>query len=264
MKVILLILSIIFFNSSFAQEERYQPDSIYANRKVKIIKIFINSPQDLSQIVHLNKSGQPTKVENYDASYDKKSRETKRLHSVSFYYYNDKQKLVKVVDSAMYSSGSRSTGKTFFEYDNDGFLKCEKYFRNDDLESYRQINYSYSPYRTNLITRNDTIVTLNETMEYDKDFYTSRQHGFYFQPKVEYKTVTENGIEFHIQHDYLERRETDLHFNNKFDSQGKRISSNLINKGHKVHKLEYRYFANGLLKSESGYVPIYFEYDYFK
>lgn len=263
MKIFLLIISFISINLCFAQDERYQPDSIYANRKVKSIKIFMNSPKDLSRIVYLNKSGQRIKVESFDASYDRKSRKRKSLHSVSFYFYNDQNKLMKIIDSTIYFSGSYNLDKTVFDYDENGLLKSEKYFRRDNVESYRQVNYLYSPYRTNLIMKNDTIVTMNEIMEYDKDFYVSRQYGFYFQPKVEYKTIIEKGEEFHIQHDYLERRETDLHYNNKFDQKGRRISSDLINRGQKVHKLEYKYFENGLLKSESGYVPIYFEYEYF-
>ena len=223
----------------------------------------MNSQLDLSRVVYLNKNGQRVKVESFDASYDEKSRKLKRLHSVSLYNYDNQNKLVEIVDSTIYYGDSHNIDKTLFEYDKDGLLKSEKYFLRDNLESYRQVNYLYSPYRTNLIIKNDTIVTLNETMEYDKDFYISRQYGFYFQPKIEYKTVIENGAEFRIQREYLERRETDLYFNNKFDKNGKRVSSDLINNGHKVHKLKYKYFSNELLKSESGNVPIFFEYEYF-
>lgn len=264
------LFSIIFFvaiNFCFAQDERYQPDSVYANRKVREIKIFMNSPKDLSRIVHLNENGQRLKVENFSASYDKKSRKFKSLQSVSFYNYDDQNKLIKIVDSSSYYENyheiSYEIGNTIFEYDKDGLLKSEKYFESDNLESYRQINYSYLPYQTNLIVKNDTIVTLNWITEYDKDFYISREYGFSFQPKVEYLKVVENGKEFTIPHNYLERRETDLYYNNKFDENGKRVSSDLINKGHKVHKIEYKYFPNDLLMSERGYVPIYFEYVYF-
>lgn len=263
MKTIFLIIFFVGNNFCFAQDERYQPDSIYANRKVREIKIFMNSPKDLSRIVHLNGNGQRLKIESFDASYDKKSRKRKRLHSVSFYNYDEQHKLVKIVDSTIYYNNSHSINKTMFEYDKDGLLKSEKHFMRDELESYRQINYLYSPYRTNLIVKNDTIVTLNWITEYDKDFYISREYGFSFQPKVEYQKVVENGKEFTIPHNYLERRETDLYYNNKFDENGKRVSSDLINKRHKVHKIEYKYFPNDLLMSEKGYVPIYFEYVYF-
>jgi hypothetical protein len=267
MKIFFLTIFFTSINFCFAQDEKYQPDSIYANRKVREIKIFMNSPKDLSRIIHLNENGQRLKVENFSASNDKKSRKFKGLQSVSFYNYNDQNKLIKIVDSSSYYENyheiSYEIGNTVFEYDKDGFLKSEKYFKSDNLESYRQINYSYLPYKTNLIVKNDTIVTLNWITEYDKNFYVSREYGFSFQPKVEYITVIENGKEFKVSHDYLERHETDLYYNNKFDEDGKRVSSDLINKGHNVYKLEYKYFSNGLLKSERGYVPIYFEYVYF-
>ncbi len=56
-------LIIIFLTSlSYSQiANRWQPDSVYENRKVKKILVFLNSPEDISEIVEFDKNGKRTR-----------------------------------------------------------------------------------------------------------------------------------------------------------------------------------------------------------
>jgi hypothetical protein len=250
----------------FAQQDddHWQPDSIYANRKVKTVLIYQTTPQDITEIIHLNNIGKKIKVDSYSPSYDKKTRKLKRLELVALYKYDCSDKLIKIIDSTINYGNEYSLTRRIFEYDSTGKLRVERYFVREENECYREIRYFHSPFRSNLITRNDTIVTLNEMIEYDKDFYPSRQTGFYFQPKMEYQTISDESGTTKIQRSFLEKRETDLKYNNIFDKKGKIVSSDLKNNGHNVYKLKYKYYSNGLLKSVVGEVPTYFKYEYFE
>jgi len=57
-KYILFLIFISEIISCYGQiENRWQPDSIYSNRNVKKIYVYLNSPKDLAEIVEFDKAG---------------------------------------------------------------------------------------------------------------------------------------------------------------------------------------------------------------
>jgi len=262
MKRILFLIFISLPVCSFGQiENRWQPDSIYANRQVKKIFVYLNSPKDLSEVVEFNRTGKRIRLTEYSASYDRRTRKSKAIEKINRFEYDTQNRLVKIIDSI----GMDST--TF------------KYGTNDNLTSSRknlgsfvyETTYSYKPYKSTTTRRNDSIVVYQKTKEYDKDFYVKRFYGFYFEPKLKKVVDTINGISNTTAYkDYtdLEKFKDDKTITNTFNEKGQLIKSDIysifMNDRVNEYQLRYEFYKNGLFKSIRGYVPRYFEYEYWE
>jgi hypothetical protein len=94
----LIFLSIPIF--SFGQiENKWQPDSIYTNRQVKKIFVYMNSPKDLSEIIEFDRTGKRIRSTKYSASYNRKTRKRKWIEKINLFDYNNKNQLIKIIDS---------------------------------------------------------------------------------------------------------------------------------------------------------------------
>src|SRR5690606_918159 len=96
--IFIIFLSIPLW--SFGQiENRWQPDSIYSNRQVKKIFVYLNSPKDLSEIVEFDRNGKRIRSTEYSASYNRKTRKHKSIDKTNVYEYDSQNRLIKVIDS---------------------------------------------------------------------------------------------------------------------------------------------------------------------
>lgn len=252
-------------------DNRWQPDSVYANRKVKKIFVYLNSAKDLSEIVEFNLDGNRKRVEKYNASYNSRTRNSKRLDLVSHYEYNTNNQLIQITDSTHYYNGSFGIDRRVFEYDSDNRVLIGKYYKGKFEKPYNVTEYSYEPLETTTKRHNDSIVVYHKTKEYEKDFYVKRFYGYYFTPKLKKVKTTINGESNTVAYsDYaeLERFEDDMSIKNSFDIEGRLIKSEIksvfMNDRTNEYNLYYKYYKNGLLKSIRGYVPRYFRYEYWE
>lgn len=262
MNRIIVLLFIVLPLSSYGQiENRWQPDSIYANRQVKKIYVYLNSAKDLSGIIEFDRTGKRIRSTKYSASYNRRTRKTKTIDKTNKFEYNTKNQLVKIVDSIGQDS-------TTFKYDLNGKLTSSR--KNLGSFVYETI-YDYQPFKSTTTRRNDSIVIYQKAKEYDKDFYVKRFYGFYFEPKLKKVVDTINGIPNTTAYkDYrdLEKFEDDKTITNTFNGEGQLIKSDIhslfMNDRVNEYQLKYEYYKNGLIKSIRGYVPRYFKYEYWE
>lgn len=250
-------------------ENEWQPDSVYANKKVKKIFVYENSPKDLSEIIEFDRNGKKMRIENYDASYDRRSRKLKRLHSVSVYKYDSQNILTEIIDSILYPTGS-TVNKTCFRYE-ESKLTSKTDYKGEFKKPYSQTAYSYEPFKSTTTLQNDSIITYQKTKEYDRDFYVNRFYGYYLESKLKEGQFNVDGIiktySYSDETD-LQRFEDNKVIKNRFNEKGQLISSEVksvfMNDRKTQYDLTYEYYENGLLKSIRGYVPRYYKYEYYE
>ena len=267
---IFLILICISTLSYGQIENKWQPDSIYSNRKVKKIYVYLNSQKDLSEIVEFNRKGKRKRIEKYSASYNKRTRKSKTTSLRRNYKYNYQGRLEQIIDSTMYLNNSILIFKTNYEYDANGLLLLSEYYRLFE-KPYSVTKYSYEPFKSTTIRQNDSILVYEKTKEYDKDFYVKRFYGFYLEPKLKKVQSTNNGetntVAYSDQNDF-ERYDDNKTIKNSFDEKGRLIKSEIksifMNDRTNEYELNYKYYKNGLLKSVRGYVPRYFKYEFWE
>ncbi|AXT59230.1 hypothetical protein D1816_02325 [Aquimarina sp. AD10] len=256
----LIFISIPIF--SFGQiENRWQPDSIYTNRQVKKIFVYMNSPKDLSEIIEFDRTGKRIRSTKYSASYNRKTRKRKWIEKINLFDYNKKNQLVKITDSIGRDS-------IIFKYESSEKLT----FSRKNLGNFvYETSYSYQPYESTTTRKNDSIIVYHKTKEYDNDFYVKRFYGYYFEPKLKKMVDTINGISNTISYkDYkdLEKFNDDNTITNSFNEKDQLIKSDIyskfMNDRINQYQLIYKYYDNGLLKSIRGYVPRYFEYEFWE
>lgn len=269
-KTLILLFSLITYFGYGQIENEWQPDSLYLNRKVKKIFVYENSPKDLSEIIEFDRTGKRLRLEKYDASYDKRSRKAKGIALISFYKYDSQSRLIEQTDSIIHHDNSASVNRTYYKYETNK-LSSEKYYKEGFEEPYSITLYTYEPFKSTTTIRNDTIITYQKTEEYDKDFYVNHSYGYSLESKLKEKQVTIDGVtstyQYSDQSD-LQRFEDNKVIKNKFDKKGRLLSSEtksvFMNDRVSEYELKYDYHKNGLLKSIRGYVPRYYEYEYFE
>lgn len=262
MKKIILLLLISFSISSFGQiENRWQPDSIYLNKKVKKIYVFLNSPKDLSEIVEFNSDGKRMRLTKYSASYNRRTRKSKSIDKISYYDYDSKGLLNRIIDSVGVDS-------TNFRYNNeDKLIYSRKNLGNFEYETH----YKYEPYKTITTQKKDSAVIYHKTKEYDRDFYINRFYGYVLEPKLKmgFATTESDTLKYqYSDYDDLERFEDNKVIKNEFNQDNQLIESKIksvfMNDRVNEYNLYYNYYKNGLLKSVGGYVPRYFKYEFWE
>ncbi|MCX7549168.1 hypothetical protein OS188_14520 [Xanthomarina sp. F1114] len=258
--IFIIFISIPFL--SFGQiENKWQPDSIYSNRQVKKIFVYLNSPKDLSEIVEFDQNGKRIRSTKYSASYNRKTRKRKRIEKINLFKYNNKNQLIKILDSVGKDSST-------FKYGNDGKLTSSR----KNLGNFKyETKYFYEPYKSTTTRIKDSIVVYEKSKEYEQDFYVSRFYGTYLKPKLKKVIDTIDGIANTTAYkDYkdLEKFKDDKTIKNTFDKKGYLIKSEIhsifMNDRINEYELTYKYYKNGLLKSVNGYVGRYFKYEYWE
>lgn len=258
--IFIIFISIPFW--SFGQiENRWQPDSIYSNRQVKKVFVYLNSPKDLSEIVEFDRNGKRIRSTKYSASYNRKTRKHKSIDKINVYEYDSHNRLIKVIDSV----GNDSI--TFKYGTNNKLISSRKKLGSFVYET----NYYYEPFKSTTTQKNDSIVVYEKTKEYEKEFYVSRFFGYYLESKLKKVKTTENGITntlaYSDQTD-LQRFEDNKTIDNSFNEKGQLIKSDIksifMNDRINEYELNYKYYENGLLKNVRGYVPRYFKYEFWE
>jgi hypothetical protein len=267
------VLIMIFLNSilSYAQiENRWQPDSIYKNKKVKRILVYENSPKDLSEIVELDRNGKRIRLEKYSASFNNKTRKSKSIERVSTYIYDTLGKVIQTIDTIFYHhNNSESIENSYFYYEN-GLMILSEYFKGNLEKPISETSYTHYPFTSTTTRKVDTLITYKKTKEYERDFYVKRFYGYVLEPKLKEYQSTINGTTETTQYsDKTDRQRFDEEktIKNSFNEQEQLIKSEIksvfMNDRINEFTLTYNYFKNGLLKSIRGYVPIYYKYEYF-
>lgn len=258
--IFIIFLSIPLW--SFGQiENKWQPDSIYSNRQVKKIFVYLNSPKDLSEIVEFDRNGKRIRSTKYSASYNRKTRKRKRIEKINLFKYNNKNQLIKIIDLV-------GQDLTTFKYGNNGkIISSRKNLGNFNYET----KYFYEPYKSTTTRNKDSIVVYEKSKEYEKDFYVSRFFGYYLEPKLKKVKTTENGITYTLANSDktdLQRFEDNKTIDNSFNEKGQLIKSDIksvfMNDRINEYELNYKYYKNGLLKSVRGYVPRYLKYEFWE
>ncbi|GET22758.1 hypothetical protein CLV93_1252 [Prolixibacter denitrificans] len=221
----------------------------------------MNSPKDLSEIIEFDQTGKRIRSTKYSASYNRKTRKRKGIEKVNLFEYNNKNQLVRIIDSV-------GKDTTTFKYGKNGKLKSSiEKVGNFVYET----KYYHKPFSSTTTSKNDSVIFYQKTTEYDKDFYVNRFYGFELEPKLKKITDTINGIPNTLAYkDYndLEKFKDDETITNHFDEKGQLIKSEIhsiiMNDRVNEWELNYKYYENGLLKSIRGYVPRYFKYEFWK
>ncbi|MDD2799120.1 MAG: hypothetical protein PHV20_11050 [Bacteroidales bacterium] len=270
-KILIFVLLLLSINGYGQSKNRLQPDSVYANRKVKKIIAFLNSPKDLSEIIYFNPNGQIIRKVKYSASYNRKTRKRKKIDLISYYKYDSKNKLIQIVDSTIYLNNSFDINNTYFYYDSIGRLSVSKYFQRKFETPLYVTNYNYLPYKTVTIKQNDSMIIYRDLVEYEYDFYVFKSIGYTIEPKLKEGNFTNGADTSRYQYSdykYLQRYEQTETINNKYNTKGQLISSYVYQTFLIDRKFEcnliYTYYSNGLLKSIRGYVPEFFKYEFYK
>ena len=250
-------------------ENEWQPDSVYANKKVKKIFVYENSPKDLSEIIEFDKSGKKMRIENYDSSYNRRSRKLKRLHSVSIYNYDSHNLLTEIIDSILYPSGS-TVNKTSFKYENSKLI-TKTHYKGEFQEPYSETAYSYKPFTSTTTLQNDSIITYQKIKEYDRDFYVNRFYGYSLESKLKKGQLNIDGVIKNYSYSdktELQRFDDNKVIKNSFNEKGQLIRSEInsvfMTNRKAEYDLNYEYYENGLLKSIRGYVPRYYKYEFYQ
>lgn len=228
---------------------------------MKKILVYLNSPKDLSEIVDFDKSGKIIRSIKYSASYDKRSRERKAIQQTMLYNYDSLNRLVSIVDSD-------GTDSILSFYDPAGKLFSS---RKKLSNLVYHTNYYHNPFKSITTVLRDTMVVYEKTKEYERDFYLKSHYGYYYEPKLKKDSSFVNGqlnITSYSDHNDMQRFEDNETLINTFDEDGRLIKSEIrsvfMNDRVSEYELYYKYFKNGLLKSVRGYVPRYFEYEYWE
>ncbi|WP_438423280.1 hypothetical protein [Aquimarina macrocephali] len=261
MKKLILLFFCFSFISYGQIENRWQPDSVYANHKVKKIYVYLNSPKDLSEIVEFEQTGKRLCSIKYSSSYNRRTRKSKRIEKISHYKYDSSDRLIKIIDSV-------GTDSITFQYGTNGKLFSSR----KNLGSFiYDTKYSYEPFKSTTTLKNDSIVFYEKAKEYELDFYVSRFFGYYMESKLKKAQTTENGITntyaYSDQTD-LQRFEDNKTIKNSFDTKGRLIKSEIksvfMNDRVNEYELNYKYYKNGLIESIRGYIPRYFKYEFWE
>lgn len=234
---------------------------MYANRNVKRIFIYLNSPRDLSEIVDFDKSGKRTRSIKYSASYNRITRNRKGIESVKLYNYDSLNRLISITDSL-------GTDSIIYQYGYNGRLNSSI----KNLGNFTYLTqYFYDPFKTTTTRMKDSTVVYNKTKEYERDFYVKRFFGYYFEPKLKRVESTidgESNTTAYSDYEDLQRFEDDESIKNSFDTNGRltksEIRSVFMNDRINEYELYYKYYKSGLLRSVRGYVPRYFKYEFWE
>ncbi|SFC93128.1 YD repeat-containing protein [Zunongwangia mangrovi] len=247
-------------------ENKWQPDSIYLNRQVKRIIVYLNSPKDLSEIIEFDKNGNRIKSIKYSASYNRRTRKSKKIDEIHRYKYDDQGRLIKIKDSIGRDS-------TTFVYDSNNRLIS----RTKNLGNFiYNKSYLYNPFKTTTTRKRESAVVYHKTKEYDKDFYVNKFYGYVLNPKLKKKKITysendslvKSQIMSYKDYDDLQRFEENKIIQNQFNSENRliksKVKSTFLNNRLNEYTLYYYYYKNGLLKSIGGYVGWYFKYEFWE
>lgn len=262
MNRILFLLIISFPICSFGQiENKWQPDSIYKNKKVKKIFLYLNSPKDLAEIIEFDRTGKKIRSTKYSASYNRKTRKTKSIDNIKLFKYDNQNRLIKIIDSIGKDS-------IIFTYEKTGKLSSSK--KKIGSLIYETKHY-YNPHKSTTIRKNKSQIVYHKTKEYEKDFYVKRFYGYYLEPKLKKGQSIINGtIETYTYADYedLRKFEDNETIKNIFNENGRIIKSEVksvfMNDRITEYELRYKYYKNGLFKSIYGFVPRWFKYEFWE
>jgi hypothetical protein len=269
MVLICLTLSSIVYGQS---ENSSQPDSIYKNRSVRKIIRFENSPRDLAEITYLERDGRKIRSITYTASYNVKTRKNKRIQGTKHYKYDSNMRLIQITDSTVHFNGSFGVDYTLFFYDSLDRLTKSQDFKEKfpDSPNYETLYY-YEPFKSITTQRRDSLIVYQMTSEYENDFYTKRCYGYTWEPKLKEGLMVIGQDTSKVQYsDYkdLQKFNSNTVYANLYNSRGQIISSDInqvfMNNRTWNAKLTYFYYPNGLIKSVRGYIPDFFEYEYYK
>lgn len=273
MNKVLIFIGFILSSSVYGQSENSsQPDSIFKNRHVRKIIRFENSPRDLAEITYLDRDGRKIRSITYSASYNGKTRRNKRIEGTKYYKYDSNMRLIQIFDSTVYFNGSFSVDFTLYFYDSLGRLTKSQDYKEKfpDSPNYETLFY-YNPFKSIKIQRRDTLIVYHMTSEYENDFYTKRWYGYTWEPKLKEGLMVVGQDTSKVQysdHKDLQKFNCNMVYVNSYNSMGQIISSdiNQVFMNHRTWKakLTYLYYPNGLLKSVRGYIPEFFEYDFYK
>jgi len=183
MNRLFFLLFLIFPTLSFGQiENKWQPDSIYSNRQVKKIFLYLNSSKDLSAVIEFGRSGNKIRSTEYSASYNRRTRKHKTIDNIKLYKYNSQNQLVKIIDSI-------GTDSIIFKYGtNDKLISSLKTMGNLVYET----QYLYNPFKSITIRKNESQIVYHKTKDYEKDFYVTRFYGFTLKPTLKKGQMTVN------------------------------------------------------------------------
>jgi hypothetical protein len=181
-------------------------------------------------------------------------------------------RLIKIIDSTAHFDGSYTADNTFFFYDSlDRLTKSQKYQEKFPESPNYETLYYYDPYRSTTIQRRDSLIVYHKTKEYENDFYVKRFYGYYLESKLKnsFRVEVQDTIKYQFSDPKdLQKFNDDSVFSNRFNSSGQIINSDIntvfMNDRIVKHKLTYYYHPNGLLKSVRGYIPEFFEYEFYK
>jgi len=271
-KILLLVCFIISTNVHGQSKNSSQPDSIYKNRRVRKIIQFENSPRDLHEVTYLDKDGHKIRSITYSASYNGKTRKSKRIERTKYYKYDSNMRLIQVFDSTAHFNGSFGVDHTLFFYDSLGRLTKsqkfqEKFPNSPDYETF----YYYNPFKSITIRKRDSIIVYHMTTDYEYDYFEKRSYGYVWEPKLREGVAIQGQDTSKYQYsDYqdLQKFNQDMVLKNTYKSMRQIVTSDInsvfMNDRTVKHKLTYCYYPNGLLKSVRGYIPEFFEYEYEK
>lgn len=180
MNRILFLILISLPICSFGQvENKWQPDSLYINRQVKKIFVYLNSPKDLSEIIEFDRTGKKIRSTKYSASYNRRTRKSKKIEKIHYFKYDSLNRLTKIVDSVGRDSSNFKYGK------NNKLIFSRKNLGNYEYET----SYHYEPFKTITTRKIDSTIVYYKTKEYDKSFYVNRFFGYVLKPKLKRKNV---------------------------------------------------------------------------
>lgn len=273
MNKVLILICFILSSSAYGQSENSsQPDSVYKNRRVRKIRRFENSPRDLAEITYLDRDGRKIRSIIYSASYNAKTRKNKRIERTKYYKYDSNMRLIQIIDSTAHFNGSFGVDDTLFFYDSLGRLTKSQDYQEKfpDSPNYETLYY-FKPFKSTKIQRRDTLIVYHMTSEYENDFYTKRWYGYTWEPKLKEGLMVVGQDTSKVQYSDdkdLQKFNSNTVYANKYNSRGQIISSDInqafMNDRTWNAKLTYFYYPNGLLKSVRGYIPDFFEYEYYK
>jgi hypothetical protein len=222
-------------------------------------------------ITYLDKEGRKIRSIIYSASYNGKTRKNKRIERTKHYKYESNMRLAQIIDSTAHFDGTFSVDNTFFYYDSLGRLTKSQAYQRDFKTPTYETRYRYEPYESTTIQRKDTLITYHKTTEYENGFYVKRFYGYYLESKLKHSFVVQG--QDTIKYGYsdendLQKFKDNMVLKNRFNSAGQIVSSDInsvfMNDRTINHKLTYYYYSNRLLKSVHGYIPEFFEYEFYK
>ncbi len=248
-----IVISLFLISLStliYGQINKWQPDSVYANHKVKKIFVYMNSLRDLSEIVELDNNGNRIRIKKYNASYNLRTRKSKKIDIITTYQYDKTGKLIRIIDSTIHYNNKSSVDFKSLQYNSADNLISAKYFKGKYKNPYSTTEYYYNPFKTIKTRKKDSIIVSEKITEYEKGYYINRFYGYDFD------------------HSKLERFEHNEVIKNSFDSNDRLIKSDsksvFMNNRTNEYHLTFNYYRNGLLKSIRGYIPRFYKYEFYE